>query len=149
MYDKVKDWTTKSGLRAVVLLVNEGSHHCGYVEVPEDHYLFKKNYSDACLPKLPDDTAIGKRGVISLLCHDPEAEKTSPEIYFDVHGGITFSNQLKNEGDSWWFGYDCAHAGDQTKANISFDFGGVWRDEEYCITECESLASQIKEINFQ
>ena len=34
-YTKViKDWTTKSGLRAVILLVR-GSHHCGYVEVPE------------------------------------------------------------------------------------------------------------------
>ena len=30
-YTKViKDWTTASGLRAVILLVR-GSHHCGYV----------------------------------------------------------------------------------------------------------------------
>lgn len=32
----VKEWTTKAGLKAVILLVNDGSHHCGYVQAPEN-----------------------------------------------------------------------------------------------------------------
>lgn len=31
----VKAWKTVAGLNAYVVLVNNGSHHCGYVEAPE------------------------------------------------------------------------------------------------------------------
>lgn len=33
----VKSWTTEAGLPAVILLVNDGSHHCGYVALPADN----------------------------------------------------------------------------------------------------------------
>lgn len=46
-YTKViKDWVTESGLRAVILLVR-GSHHCGYVEVPE--HLGKPDYDESSM----------------------------------------------------------------------------------------------------
>lgn len=34
MYKLVKQWKTKAGLNAYILLV-EDSHHCGYVETPD------------------------------------------------------------------------------------------------------------------
>ena len=34
-HEIAKEWTTKAGLKAYVLYVNN-SHHCGYVEAPED-----------------------------------------------------------------------------------------------------------------
>lgn len=43
-YEIVKHWTSKAGLKAWVLLVNGGSHHCGYVEIPEA--LLDKNFYD-------------------------------------------------------------------------------------------------------
>lgn len=143
MAKKIKDWTTKAGLRAVVILANDGSHHCGYVEVNKHHPLFGKHYGDKCCPPLPEDEVVGKRGLISILINAcNEGDKISIDMYFNVHGGISFSDKFKNESDGWWFGYDCAHLGDLTKGDYSFG-DGVWRDEEYCIAECESLAKQL------
>jgi len=146
----VKDWTTKAGLRAVILLVNDGSHHCGYVEINEGHPLFNKEYTEKCCPQLPEGETIGRRGVIPLLCADMSAKLISADVYFNVHGGITFSGEFKNESKGWWFGYDCAHAGDKMKlpSLASFgDFDGdVWRDEAFCIAECEDLARQLAEL---
>lgn len=30
----------------------------------------------------------------------------------NVHGGLTFADYWEGEGDVWWLGFDCAHAGD-------------------------------------
>lgn len=123
-----KDWVTESGLRAVILFVSD-SHHCGYIEVPKNHPLFGKEYSESC---------------------DSLTEGGPPESVFDVHGGITYSGGGEDssypvESDGWWFGYDCAHAGD--KKFSRFDSSGVFRDVNYCVNECESLAKQIAVIN--
>lgn len=57
-----------------------------------------------------------------------------------VHGGLTFSDYfLSISNDLWWFGYDCSHSNDYSKLNP----GGVKRTLEYCIEECEHLASQL------
>jgi hypothetical protein len=47
MYTVEKDWTTKAGLRAVVIVVHFvriGGHRCGYVGVPRWHTLYEKDY---------------------------------------------------------------------------------------------------------
>lgn len=123
-YTKViKDWTTKSGLRAVILLVR-GSHHCGYVELPER--LGKPDYDEG------------------------------PIMELNVHGGVTYAGNLPEMDNKYVVGYDCAHYGDYMKCPEelkgtdmeklwAFD-NGVWRDEEFCTNECESLAKQISEI---
>lgn len=123
-YTKViKDWTTKSGLRAVILLVR-GSHHCGYVELPER--LGKPDYDE------------------------------NPIMELNVHGGVTYAGNLPEMDNKCVVGYDCAHYGDYMKCPEelkgtdmeklwAFD-DGVWRDEEFCTNECESLAKQISEI---
>lgn len=123
-YTKViKDWTTKSGLRAMILLVR-GSHHCGYVELPE---------------------RLGKPGY-----------DESPIMELNVHGGVTYADNLPEMDGKYVVGYDCAHYGDYMKCPEelkgtdmeklwAFD-NGVWRDEEFCTNECESLAKQISEI---
>lgn len=123
-YTKViKDWTTQAGLRAVVLLVR-GSHHCGYVELPE---------------------RLGEPGY-----------DESPIMELNVHGGVTYAGNLLEMDNKYVVGYDCAHYGDYMKCPEelkgtdmeklwAFD-DGVWRDEEFCTNECESLAKQISEI---
>ena len=144
-----RDWTTKAGLRAVCLYVRQ-SHRCGYVAVPRGHPLHGVKYSEHCealrgeLERIKG-TPIGKRGIISLVCWD--GERASPEIVFDVHGGLTYSGidsdgyPLGEKNDAWWFGFDCAHAGDGTGYNSGE--AHLVRTEEYVVSECESLAEQL------
>lgn len=132
-----KDWTTESGLRAVIVM-NSLGFHCGYVGVPPGHPLHGVEYSQST-PVLGD----------------------SPESVFDVHGGITYAGEGGGEpfldAGLWWFGYDCGHCWDaaapehiekmmQLYPDQPFMWssaGGTFRDLDYCIDECESLARQI------
>lgn len=138
-----KDWITKAGLRAVCLMVR-GSHRCGYVGLPPGHPLYGVEYDDdnellgRQRQKLDCEPA-GKRGVVTLFCWD--GKKVSPEIFFDVHGSLTYSSSGEDypaEGPEWWLGFDCAHCGDSTAFS-----GGESRSLEYVVAECERLAEQI------
>ena len=146
-----RDWTTKSELRAVCLYVND-SNRCGYVEVPAGHPLHGVQYGEPTEAIAFDEEKIevGKKGPILVLTAGLRAElgqnlRRSPDVAFDVHGGLTYSgggNGYPANGDGWWFGFDCGHAGDAT----SYSPHGVFRTEEYVVSECESLAKQIVEM---
>lgn len=122
-YKVVKSWVAKAGLNAYVLLVNGGSHHCGYVEVPE---------------------AIGHLDFEGWNIDSPSIE---------VHGGVTYQGKPEWANGKQVIGYDCAHCDDMMKCpehfkgtsmeNISMCTTGKWRDEEYCVNECESMAEQL------
>lgn len=148
-----------AGLRCVVIMTEMG-HRCGYVGVPESHPLYGVGYGQKTvalpLAKVADQP-IGKRGIIPLLCMDNTSEYLSPDVYFDVHGGITYTDGGRNskypvESHLWWFGYDCGHAGDAKDLSVMDDrYKEFWRDinygvlrtTEYCIDECKSLAEQL------
>lgn len=109
----VKSWTTEAGLPAVVLLVNDGSHHCGYVALPAD---------------LADKDFVGYG--------------SGEYVDISVHGGVTYQDALPQLEGKIVIGFDCAHAGDKTKYSY-IDDNDVWRDEQYCTDECESMAKQL------
>ena len=153
-----KDWLTSAGFRAVVTMGSMG-HRCGYVGVNKDHPLYEKDYNDSldCI-NIDESEEIGKRSILSLLC----ARKSSPLLVFDVHGGITYAggggsiedNKYPVISDLWWFGYDCNHLGDaKSPEYIDKEFSqdhafysysdGIHRSLDYCIDECESLATQF------
>ena len=150
----VKDWVTKAGLRAIVLFVH-GSHHCGYVGVTKGHPLYGVPYSEphpSLRREAIADKQIGKRGIFPFMLAGmrDETEAIAADLFFDVHGSLTFSDKGKEDGylpdpTTWWFGYDCAHLGDQTLTNRDY-VEGVFRDEAYCIAECESLAAQLEAV---
>lgn len=86
-----KEWTTASGLKAVVLMLTGKfkeeeylRHRCGYVAVPEGYKAWRAKTYDS---------------------------------RFDVHGGVTFSEEsdtkapypAETENPVWWLGFDCAH----------------------------------------
>ena len=143
-----REWTTKAGYRAVCLSCNGygQSHLCGYVELPKGHPLHGVEYSTDS-PALKahveaiKNQPMGKRGILSMVCWD--GEKATPEIVFNVHGSITFSelgdkkNAYPVESDGgWWYGFDCAHSGDTPETcNL-----------EYVAGECESLAEQLASV---
>lgn len=140
-----KDWTTQAGLRAAIVIVEYSSgswHRCGYVAVQPGHPLHGVAYKQAtdALKAPSGDEPLGNRGIFTVLfaaCGD--GLTSEPQCVFDVHGSITYSGggkgryPVQHDG-LWWFGFDCAHAGDD-------EVGG--RSLEYVIAECESLARQI------
>lgn len=155
------DGITTAGLRAVVLMTDMG-HHCGYVGVPAGHPLHGANYNDPCaaLQPPPQDAPVGKRSMLAVFCAaGDDGRMNSPEMVFDVHGGITYSGGSSDypapSDGLWWFGYDCGHAGDSPspdfvasrRASGRHRYEGIpgseFRDLPYCIAECESLAAQI------
>ena len=163
-YTVERDWE-HSEFRCIVIATDMG-HRCGYVGVPKGYLLFSKTYSDFITDEMKDawkkvrEEPVGKRGIIDLVCHDPNKPRIG--FLFAVHGGITFSDadgKYPIESELWWFGFDCGHIGDAKDESImseeckeieqrypsSFQ-EGVVRTLDYCVGECESLAKQIREV---
>ena len=161
-YTVEKDWFYKD-LRCVVIMGHMG-FRCGYVGIDKTHPLYGIKYNAEIeitenKKKALLKGEVGKRGVISLFSYSLH-EKITPEILFDVHGGITFSGEDKIypvESDLWWIGFDCGHvedgkdlsvvSGQLKKIELKWPTGGILRSLEYCTEECESLADQL--INFK
>ncbi len=136
-------------------------HRCGYVKIPEGHYLYGKSYSEQLNVKFNkiSNQPQGKRNVITLLCNSnikPE-DNVSMDLLFDVHGGITYSDKfyrcIKKRG--WWIGFDCAHLGDGKDTDIMDDknkkiftnylflHDEYSKSKEYVEQECKNLIDQI------
>ena len=114
-----KQWTTQTGLTAAVLATSMG-HRCGYVQIP-NHMLG--------------------------LTYDEVDERL--EDY--VHGGLTFAGKPMY-CDFHAVGFDCSHSGDAKDPDLIADEykkieaiydGGTIRTLQYCIDECEKLASML------
>ena len=121
-----KEWITAAGLPAKVKIMPMG-HRCGYVGVNAE--------------------------VFANIGYD--------ELDVDVHGGLTYA---RNEEDGLrWYGYDCAHLGDARDINLMdehhkeifekyhFDFNDgsdTVKSLDYCIHECENLATQLKQLGY-
>ena len=150
-------------LRCVVVMTEMG-HRCGYVGVPKNHILYGKSYSDK-IGKFSDikEKNTDKMSPISvMMLAFEQPEDNSPvrlDCYIDVHGGITYAGEgdYPVKSDLWWFGYDCAHAGDAKDMNAiqderlreiekNFSNYGVVRTLDYCISECKNLAEQLAKI---
>lgn len=149
MFEVEKDWVTDAGFRAVVIMTDMG-HRCGYVGLPQSHPLYGVDYSDeSSVLTFPAGEEVGKRGIIPMLCAG--GEKASPDVVFDVHGGLTYAGgraEYPAPSDGlWWFGYDCGHAGDAPLPGSRMSeykcADDVHRSLDYCIAECESLARQM------
>jgi len=116
-------WKTKAGLEAVVIFVG-GSHHCGYAHVPDGHPLAGADYGTA------SNCGVG------------------------AHGGLTFSatpkecsGELSKAKGGMWFGFDCNHYCDLSlRASHLASPGATFRDVDFCVNECESMASQLKAV---
>lgn len=141
----IRDWTTEAGLRAAILLVNDGSHHCGYVAIPEEHPFHG-------LSPYTQDLDL-------LQIADPNDWSSDclpdPASLVQVHGGLTYGARLASTdvpgGDkTWWMGFDCAHLSiDEIRGKSPYRAydSVVWRDEAYVAEECEKLARQLVAIH--
>ena len=167
-----------AGYKCVVVFQEMG-HRCGYVGVSKESKLYGKSYMDKLDIKMEKmyNKKLGKRSIISWVCSlfDDKKERVSLCLYFDVHGSLTYSgggekSDYPIESDLWWFGFDCAHAGDRQDYEYAMklfpqgekrykdlmridreiygELGNndyVIRSEEYVAEECKRLAEQIME----
>jgi hypothetical protein len=115
---------------------------CGYVGVPPGHPLHGIGYMEA----------------------EEQAE------WFDVHGGLTYSDFCQEGAEDgpgichvlapgrpanvWWFGFDCAHytdatphdAADEKLLGLAHMREGVYRTLDYVRGEVANLARQLAEV---
>jgi len=163
-----KDWTTKAGHRAVVIvqLRDDGTkvERCGYVAVSPTNPLFGKDYHEQ-IPEITQEIInnrkAGKNSFITLFCAGVGADeegkvRRSLDLYVNCHGGLTYAGDKNGKypvaAESWWFGFDCGHAGDaQIEPARKSEYGrfpheGIARDLPYCEAECESIAQQLFEL---
>jgi len=104
---------------------------CGYVGVSKEHPWHGKSYSEKVKPS-------------------PE-EALSISLCMRVHGGLTYSADHEPFGEPdgrWWFGFDCAHAGDLVP-DLAREWraeGAVYRTQEYVAAEVQSLAAQLANV---
>jgi len=134
MLEVERDWKTKHGNRALCV---DGclNHRCGYVEVPNDHWLFKRDYSgklEGVGVDLLANEQVGKRGAIDLLILSGGGGVRVVDL-FDVHGSLTFSGVPLGADGGFWFGFDCGHCDDTREIC----------NEEYVVQECENLSEQL------
>lgn len=118
-------------------------HLCGYVGVPKGHPWFGIEYNQ-CLEGCPGEPNQFTPSITSWFC-----DHEKPETVTEVHGGLTYSSMGDGEylpEGYWWFGFDCAHAGDYVPGLAGLRISllvGVFRDKDYVEHECRNLAKQL------
>lgn len=134
-------------------------HWCGYVAILANHPWFGKSYNENIVPTAD---MLGSResadhGPIDLLCmalsgKNPE-EELSISLAMRVHGGLTYAGGKLPTADApdgkWWFGFDCAHAGDLAPGMLEYSprhSSEIYRNQQYVVAECQSLAFQLAKI---
>ena len=122
-----KQFTTEAGFEAFVVINESGtmSWRCGYVIIPKENSLYK--LSTYCWVDLYD-LDLDNPNIITKL------KQQQKLCNVDVHGGITYNDFYDDKG--YCIGFDCAHYQDTIEVQTL----------EYCISQCESLAKQLKEI---
>jgi len=117
-----------------------GRHLCGYVAVPETHPFYGKDYNhEVPMPQGLMEQPIGKRGALNVITMSLAADRGMARIsdIIDVHGSLTFGAAIKGAPARWYFGFDCAHAGDNRETC----------NEDYVKAEIKSLAKQLDALH--
>lgn len=131
------EWRDTTGLPCLALRHPASGHWCGYVGVPPEHPYSGKSDEQLC-----------EEGYILA-----------------VHGGITFASfcqEVSKLGEHrvchtpepgehdhvWWFGFDCAHAGDLIPVSAHRLWPSLpdyerYKTLDYVERECAQLAQQL------
>ena len=144
--DKIQFVDATTGFDCLIVRVPHTGSLCGYVGVSEAHPLFGKEY-DFC------PISCG-----ALYCEH------CPDHVLNAPGGITFSNFCQEHDNglpevchvaqtgrperAYWFGFDCAHAGDLMPAIGRIHEGDrykdVYRDANKVHVGCANLAVELQ-----
>lgn len=165
------DWTDEAtGLPCRIIRAPVTGALCGYVGVRDGHPWYGLPYNAKVVtPKDYGLRTFGDRAnVIAHFIHalrdEPHTEDTiTIDMALEVHGGCTWA-EFMEENDLWWFGFDCAHAGDVCPAmNALFRYLNrehpelkipmrerrdweTYRTLDYVRVECAGLARQLHNL---
>lgn len=121
-----EEWIDKeTGYLCRILRPYNDGHLCGYVNVPDTHPMYNKDYSSSFYD--------------------------GPFYGIEVHGGLTYSGDMDVKGN-WWIGFDCVHSGDLSPRDVlvygfrSYHIDDVYQTKEYVKSEVTNLAKQLKNI---
>ena len=93
-------------------------------------------------------------GYVGIPNNHPSWGKNYNDVDVQVHGGLTFSEADDDDKLTWWFGFDCAHAGDiSPELLISLididrytpDRTEVYRTWDYVENEVRELVRQLRD----
>lgn len=79
-------------------------------------------------------------------------EQNYEDLAVAVHGGLTYAGAcVEDQTKVWWFGFDCAHAGDyvpmmerwRRQECFARHEGEQYRDVPYVQHQCAQLAAQL------
>jgi hypothetical protein len=151
------------GLHCVMNRAHFSGAWCGYVGIGAAHPLYGISFDDVVpwdskwMERAVDIDEIGALNLFVMAYElqtgqipDGHAPLTS---VLACHGRLTFSGP-RREWTGWWFGFDCAHAGDYQPEMVrmmlthGFDAdllhgSDVYRNQAYARHECENLAWQL------
>lgn len=145
-------WVDEETKLPCVILRGPVGSFCGYVGVPEGHHFYGIGYSEPT--KLPFLLALNLLHLNNIEKYYRKEAALGILSIEMIHGGVTYSGDslIDTPVGHWWFGFDCAHAGDESpymsvlsKRHIKIP-GDVYRDLAYVKAECVSLAQQLHYI---
>ncbi len=103
-----------------------------------------------------------KKTPMGHLCGYVGVDKDHPyyqmhydDVDVDVHGGLSFAGELDDSG-LWFFGFDCAHAGDYVpQMNVTLEDLGLpqmiteesYKGLPFVMTEVGNMAKQLANYN--
>lgn len=146
------------GLRCVIVRNPHFGHLCGYVGIDHDHPFFGMGYDDQVKCKNSGDLEvnINEVGIMNIFCAayncDIENDMISLSLLLKVHGGLTYyggPGKYPEEGNRWWFGFDCNHCDDLAPKTLELDrqYGfntrGEYRTFDYVREQVKKLAEQL------
>lgn len=100
-------------------------------------------------------------GYVAVESSHPFYGKDYDSLDVDIHGGLTYADKCMEDGpichvpeldepdDVWWFGFDCAHTGDQIPGIGGYSEFPEWetyKNVDYVRAEVESLAQQLVSV---
>jgi len=140
----------------IALRRNRMGAWCGYVGVRSHHPWHGKEESevvDAPHALTHRSVSMDDVGVINLLCagvdSDAAANRFRISLLVHCHGGLTYAREAHWENETratWWFGFDCSHAGDLMPISRERGFrdcGDVYRNLDYVKTRAIQATQDI------
>ncbi len=140
----------------IALRRNQLGAWCGYVGINSHHPWHGKDESEVVdAPQVLTQRRVSMDdvGVINLFCagvdSDPAANRFRISLLVHCHGGLTYASEAHWENETratWWFGFDCSHAGDLipiSRKRGFGDHGDVYRNLDYVKARAIQAAQDI------
>lgn len=156
------DWRDERTSLQCAIRRTKAGNLCGYVGVPPGHVFFGWDYHDDV--RLRDEFLKQRKvgGDVSSVDIFLYALQGGPDngtiplgMALRVHWGVNYAGEFPTDDppcEAWWFGFDCAHAGDLVPGMMEF-FSQfkllrevTYRDLAYVKGQCELLAFQLRQL---